>query len=137
MFDLNEAELSRVVTEAAMEIHRDNGSGQEGEEEAASFRALLTVNLRMRGLVAESRVVAPGRYQGVKISRPQPIPLIVNDLLLVDVYAEPKTNEVLEAKALAKLHLTGLRMALVVNFGERKIRDGIRRVMNLGIGGEA
>lgn len=136
MYEMNEAELSRIVTEAAMEVHRDNGSGQEGEEEADSFRAMLTVNLRMRGLVVEKRVVEPGRYQSVKISKPQSIPMIVNERLIVDVYAEPKTTDVLEAKALAKLHLTGLRMALVINFGERKIRTGIRRVMNLSIGAE-
>jgi GxxExxY protein len=127
---LNENELMRVVTDTAIEVQREHGSGRSGEDEAESFRALLTAYLGMRGLSTEARRIAPGTYNGVKITRPQTVPLIVGGLLVVDVLAVAKIEPVHEAGTLSRLRLAGLTSGLIVNFGQHKIRDGIRRVLD-------
>ena len=39
-------------------------------------------------------------------------------------------NAVFEAQALTYLRLLDLRLALVINFGEKLVKDGIHRVVN-------
>jgi hypothetical protein len=39
-------------------------------------------------------------------------------------------NQVFEAQALTCLRLTGLKLAMVINFGERLVKNGIHRVVN-------
>ncbi|MBP8293317.1 MAG: hypothetical protein KAX65_11125 [Caldilineaceae bacterium] len=39
-------------------------------------------------------------------------------------------NQLYEAQALTYLRLMNLRLALVINFGARLVRDGIHRVVN-------
>ena len=46
-------------------------------------------------------------------------------------YAEgPAAEERYEAAMLAHLRLTGLKLGLIVNFGERSLRNAVRRVAN-------
>jgi GxxExxY protein len=40
------------------------------------------------------------------------------------------SNEIFETQSLTYLQLTGLKLGLLVNFGERLVKDGIRRVVN-------
>jgi hypothetical protein len=54
----------------------------------------------------------------------------VENLVLVDNKAVADWNPVFEAQMLTYLRLTGLRLGLVINFGERLVSAGIHRVVN-------
>lgn len=124
---MNETELSRIVTDAAQQALRNaGGAGLEADD----YRRALAYELRQRGLDVSQRTIPPGTYNGVRINRPERIDLIVNDLLIVECRAALNYDPKFEAQALAHLRMTGLRMAVVVNFGSRPLRDGIRRVVN-------
>ena len=41
-----------------------------------------------------------------------------------------KENELSKTQMLTYLRLTGLKLGLVINFGERLVKDGIHRVVN-------
>ncbi len=49
---------------------------------------------------------------------------------MVEVKATTQYNVVFEAQALTYLRLLGLKLALVINFGERRVVDGIHGVVN-------
>lgn len=51
-------------------------------------------------------------------------------LIIVECKATSKYNEVFEAQTLTYLRLTGLKLGLVVNFGEKLVKDGFHRVVN-------
>lgn len=125
---MNETEISRIITDAAS--HAQRSAGGRGLE-ADDYRRALAYELKQRGLDVSQREIPPGSYGGVKIKRPERIDLIVNDLVVVECYAEPNYQPRFEAQALGHLRMTGLRMALVINFGSHPLRDGIRRVVNL------
>ena len=124
---MNETELSRIISDAAQTVQRNIGAGGL---EADDYRHALTYELRQRGLDVSSRSIPPGNYNGVKIRKTEKIDLIINNLVIVECRAEPRYESRFEAEALGHLRMTGLRMALVVNFGSKPLRDGIRRVMN-------
>ena len=48
----------------------------------------------------------------------------------MDNKAVKEWNPIFEAQMLTYLRLSGLRLGLVINFGERYVKDGIHRVVN-------
>jgi len=56
--------------------------------------------------------------------------LLVEKLVIVEVKAITEHNPVFESQALTYLRLLDLRLALVINFGEKLVKDGIHRVVN-------
>jgi GxxExxY protein len=124
---MNEQEVARIVQEAAGQVHQSQR--RAGLDEQA-YRNALAYDLEQRGLSVEAREIPPGNYQGVKLTRPQTIDMIVDGQLVVECHLKGKSDPRWEAEALAHLRLANLKMALVINFGERSLRTTIRRVMN-------
>ena len=56
--------------------------------------------------------------------------MIVADLVIVECKAVAVHNPIFEAQLLTYLRLTGLKVGLVINFGQRLLKDGIHRVVN-------
>ena len=56
--------------------------------------------------------------------------LKVGGSVLVDNKATTEYHPIFEAQMLTYLRLTGLKLGLVINFGERYVKDGIHRVVN-------
>jgi GxxExxY protein len=50
--------------------------------------------------------------------------------VIVECKAVSQYHAVFEAQALTYLRITGLKLGLVINFGERFVKDGIHRVVN-------
>ena len=49
---------------------------------------------------------------------------------MVDNKSVTEYNRIWEAQMLTYLRLTKLKLGLVINFGEKLVRDGIHRVVN-------
>ena len=69
-------------------------------------------------------------YKGRILQRPLRLDMKVNGLVLVDNKAVSEWHAVFEAQMLTYLRLTGLKLGLVINFGERFVKNGIYRVVN-------
>jgi len=54
----------------------------------------------------------------------------VEGLVLADNKAVTEWNPIFEAQMQTYLRLTGLKLGLVINFGEQLVKNGIRRVVN-------
>jgi GxxExxY protein len=54
----------------------------------------------------------------------------IEKLVLVENKATTKYNNIYESQALTYLRLLNLKLAMVINFGERYVKDGIHRVVN-------
>ena len=75
-------------------------------------------------------MAVPVVYKGRQIKNPHVLDLVVDEQLIVEVKSTEKYNAIYESQLLTYLRLTGLSLGLVVNFGERHVRNGIRRVVN-------
>lgn len=56
--------------------------------------------------------------------------MLVENLVIVENKATTAYNPIFEAQALTYLRLLNLKLALVINFGERYVKNGIHRVVN-------
>ena len=69
-------------------------------------------------------------YKGHTLATPLRLDLLVNGLVIVECKATTRYNPIFEVQLLTYLRLTGLKLGLVINFGERLVKDGIHRVVN-------
>nr|PZN54188.1 MAG: GxxExxY protein [Chloroflexota bacterium] len=123
MTTMTEQQLTRLISDAAAKVHEAlGGPGLE----LPPYRDALAYELRQRGLAVEKRTIPPGKYPGVTITRAEPIDMIVNDLVIVEPKVDWKPQY--EAEALAHLRMTGLKQALIINFGAHTMRNAIRIV---------
>jgi len=124
---MNENDISRHIVEAAIEVHRTLGG--PGLLESVYGEALVW-ELEQRGLAVRRQVSLPIPYKGHTLASPLRIDLIVGELVIVECKATAQYNKVFEAQTLTYLRLTGLKLGLVINFGERMVKDGLHRMVN-------
>ena len=123
----SENEISRVILDAAIEVHSVLGGPGllEGvyEEAIAYERALLC-------LAVERQKAVPVIYKGQRLGSDLRLDLLVEGMVWVECKATAAYNKVFEAQALTSLRLLDLKLALVINFGEPLVKDGVHRVVN-------
>jgi GxxExxY protein len=124
---VTENEISKVIVDAAIEVHRELGG--PGLIESVYEEALVE-ELIGRELNVERQLQVPIIYKGKRLATPLRLDLKLNGLVLVDNKAVAQWNPIFEAQMLTYLRLTGLKLGLVINFGERYVKNGIYRVVN-------
>ena len=124
---MDENQLSQIIVDAAIEVHRTLGG--PGLLESV-YRGALALELRGRGLSVESKKLVPVQYKGQTIGTPLRLDLLVDKLVIVECKAVIEYNPIFESQILTYLRLTVLKLGLVVNFGQRLVKQGIHRVVN-------
>ena len=122
-----ENSLSLLVVQAALEVHKMLGG--PGLLEAA-YEEALVCELQLRGVHVQRQVPVPLHYKGHLLAMALRIDLLVDDCLIVECKATSKNNPVFAAQALTYLRITGMRLALVINFGQILLKHGTERVAN-------
>ena len=119
--------VSGAVVDAAIEVHRTLGG--PGLLESV-YEEALACELRRRGMAVDRQRGVPLMYKGMRLSTPLRLDMIVESQVIVECKATTSYLDVFDAQALTYLRLLDLRVALVINFGARLVRDGIHRVVN-------
>ena len=122
-----ENEISRVVVEAAIEVHRTVGGPGLLE---SIYEEALAYELELRGAEVERQKMVPVLYEGRRLATELRIDLLVEHSVVVECKAVNAYNRVFEAQVLTYLRLLDLRLGLLLDFGERLVKDGIHRVVN-------
>lgn len=125
--DMTENEISRHVVECAIEVHRTLGG--PGLLESV-YEEALCWELQQRRLEVQRQLALPILYKGQTLASPLRIDLMVNRLVIVECKAVGEYNPIFEIQTLTYLRLAEIKLGMVVNFGERMVKNGIHRVVN-------
>ena len=88
-------------------------------------------SVRLSGKLATTRQASlPIDYKGHVLSTPLRMDLIVESKVIVECKAVIEYHPIFEAQLLTYLRLSERRLGLVINFGERMLKDGVHRVAN-------
>ncbi|MDT8441561.1 MAG: GxxExxY protein [Desulfuromonadales bacterium] len=120
-------DLSGAIKGAAIEVHRELGGPGLLED---IYESALSCELALRGIPTKRQVAVPVLYKGHQVKHPHFIDLLVDNRVVVEVKATEKHSSIFETQLLTYLRLSNLQLGLVINFGERHVRQGIRRVVN-------
>jgi len=122
-----ENEISYVIVGCAIEVHRTLGG--PGLLESV-YEEALAWELEHAGLRVQRQLTLPISYKGQTLATPLRIDLLVGEKVIVECKATTQYNVLFEAQVLTYLRLRGLKLGLVINFGEQVVKDGVHRVAN-------
>jgi GxxExxY protein len=118
-----EQSLTREIIGAAMEVHRLLGPGLL----ESIYEACLCQELDLRKISFRQQIEIPVSYKGIQLDCGYRIDLIVCDKVILELKSVQEVLPVHEAQLLTYLHLTGLRIGLLINFNVAVLKNGIRR----------
>jgi GxxExxY protein len=124
---MDENELSNLIIGAAIEVHRTLGG--PGLLESVYEEALVW-ELSRAGLTVQRQPEIPIKYKDSMLANPLRPDLIVNNLIIVECKAVTTSNDIFEAQLLTYLRLTGIKLGLLINFGDKVVSKSIKRVVN-------
>jgi GxxExxY protein len=96
----------------------------------SSICACLFHELTLAGLHVQHQVRLPIVYKQVRLPTAYRVDFIVEKCLIVEVKCVERLLPVHRAQAFAYLRLSGLKLALLINFNVPHLRHGIKRVIN-------
>jgi len=123
---MNGDELARLVIGAGIEVHRclGPGFGESVYEEALCFE-LSRANVRF-----ERQLPVVVDYKGVNVGYGR-VDIFVESLLVVELKAVEALAPVHIGQVLAYLRAVKQPLGLLINFNVHRLKDGIRRVVNM------
>ena len=91
---------------------------------------ILEHELLKRGLNVRRQVPVPVAYDGLIFDDGYRADLIVNGLVIVELKSIEALAAVHSKQLLTYLKLTGMKLGLLINFGEVLLKNGIHRVVD-------
>ena len=116
-------ELTEKIIGAAIEVHRILGPGLL----ESIYEEALCHELQLRGVSAERQVAVDVTYKGLVI-KGQRVDLIADNSVIIELKSIARLPEVALAQTLSYLKATGIHRALLINFGEQLLKNGIKRI---------
>jgi len=123
---MTENEISKIIIGAAIEVHKQLGSGLL----ESSYEVCLAYELQQHGLKVRTQVALPVVYKEVKLDAGYRIDLIVEEKVIIEVKSVDILADIHTAQLLTYLKLKGLKLGLLINFNSVKVVDGLKRIVN-------
>jgi len=114
-----------MIVDSAYSVHKKLGPGLLEKIYEACFCHELT----KRELPYQRQVNIPIVYDGITFEEGLRLDVLVENLIVCELKAVDEMNPVWEAQVLNHLKLTAKRLGLLINFNEKYIKDGIKRII--------
>jgi GxxExxY protein len=119
-------EITEKIIGAAIEVHRHLGPGLL----ESVYEATLAYELAQAGLVVERQKPVPVTYKGLVFEEGYRLDLLVGGQVVVELKCVDALLPIHEAQVLSYLKLTGIKVALIINFKVPVLKQGIKRLSN-------
>ena len=114
---------TELIIACAIEVHRILGPGLL----ESIYEEALCHEFSIRGIAFERQKDIDVIYKD-KIIKGQRLDLVVDQQVIVEIKATKTLNEIYSAQTLSYLKSTGLKRALLINFGSSKLVSGVKRI---------
>jgi GxxExxY protein len=94
------------------------------------YEAALTHELRKLGLKAEPQVALPVVYDGIRLDVGFRVDILVEQQVLVELKSVEALVPIHSKQLLNYLHLSHLKLGLLINFNVSSLKDHIIRLVN-------
>ena len=120
-----EEDIAKIIVDAAYCVHKELGLGLLEKVYEICFCHELT----KRGLLYQRQIDVPIVYDGVTFDEGLRLDVLVENLIICEPKAMNNMNPIGEAQVLSPLKLTRKRLGFLINFNEKYIKDGIKRII--------
>ena len=94
------------------------------------YEVLLARELSQAGISVQRQVVIPICYNGISFDEGFRADLILESKVILELKSVEHINPAYKKQLLTYLKLSGLKLGLLLNFGEALMKDGITRIIN-------
>ena len=120
-------ELSGIIIDAAIEVHRELGPGLLERV----YEASLAKELRLRGISSVRQLPQPVIYKGEELEdEGYKIDLLVEDSIIVELKTVSELLPIHHAQLLIYLRLSEKKLGLLINFHVPLLKNGIKRLVH-------
>jgi GxxExxY protein len=123
---VTENEIARQILDAAFAVHTKLGPGLL----ESVYEVVLAYELQKRGLTAERQKAMPIVCDSIRFDEAFRSDLVVDGKVIVELKSVEALLSVHGKQLLTQLRLSGLKLGLLINFGEAHLKNGIKRVIN-------
>jgi GxxExxY protein len=115
--------ITEKIIGAAIEVHRILGPGLL----ESVYEQALCYEFELRGIRYQRQAPVEMFYKQRPI-KDHRVDLLVEEQIVVDLKSVSRLPDVARAQVLSYLKATGLKRGLLINFGEKRLVDGVKRV---------
>lgn len=123
---MNENEISYKIIGCAIDLHKNLGHGLL----ESAYEAALEYDLKQLGLRVETQLAMPFVYRGVTQDVGYRLDLLVERKVIIELKSLENLAPVHFAQTLTYLKLANLKLALLINFNTKIMKEGIHRIVN-------
>ena len=123
---MSENEIAKEILDAAFLVHTKLGPGVF----ESVYEVVLAHELRKKGLTVERQKPMTIVYDGIRFDEAFRSDLVVNEKVVIELKSIGALSDVHAKQLLTQLRLSGLKLGLLINFGEAHLKNGIKRVIN-------
>ena len=123
---MTENDIAKHILDAAFRVHTKLGPGVY----ESVYEVLVAYELRKKGLTVERQKPMSIVYDGLRFDEAFRSDLVVNGKVIAELKSLEALSPVHAKQLLTQLRLTGLKLGLLINFGEAHLKNGIKRIIN-------
>ena len=123
---MTENEIAKQILDASFVVHTKLGPGVL----ESVYEVVLAYELKKRGVTAERQKPMPILYDNIRFDEAFRSDLVVNGKLIAELKSVEALLPVHAKQLLTQLRLSGLKLGLLINFGEAHLKNGSKRVIN-------
>ncbi|WP_018880161.1 GxxExxY protein [Thioalkalivibrio sp. ALE9] len=117
--------LSKKAIGLAIEVHRELGPGLL----ESVYEKCLVHEMLESGLYCVSQVPIPVTYKGRELDCGYRIDILVEDRLMLELKSVDALQRIHEAQTLTYMKLANVPQALLINFNNVRLKDGLKRLV--------
>lgn len=126
MVGLSENEISRIVFECGLKIHRKLGIGLF----ESVYETCLVYELEKAGLKVERQKFLPIHYEEIQIENAFKMDLLIEEKVVLEIKSVESLNIFHAAQLKNYLRLGNFKLGMLLNFNSQLFKNGVRRIAN-------
>ena len=123
---MTENNIAKQILDAAFVVHTKLGPGLL----ESVYEIVLAYELKKRRVTAERQKPMPIVYDNIRFDEAFRSDLVVDGKVIAELKSTEALLPVHAKQLLTQLRLSGLKLGLLINFGEAHLKNGIKRVIN-------
>ncbi len=123
---MNENDAAKHILDAAFVVHSKLGPGLL----ESVYEVVLAHELRKRDVCVERQRPIRIQYDGLIFEEGFRADLLVESVVITELKSVEALSALHSKQLLTQLRLSGLKLGLLINFGETHLKNGIKRVIN-------
>lgn len=123
---MTENQIAKLILDAAFRVHTKLGPRLFG----SVYEVVMDYELNKSGMVVERQKPMPITYDNVRFDEAFRTDLVVNGKVIAELKSVDALLPVHAKQVLTQLRLSGLKLGLLINFGEAHLKNGMKRIIN-------